>query len=99
MKDKPQPYFDLCLGKRPAAELYVLKDDPGQVRNVAGQPQYAKVERDLAARVQAWMKATGDPRFANPQTDFWDRAPYSGARFKGNVARFSCTTLAERQEA
>jgi N-sulfoglucosamine sulfohydrolase len=83
MKDKPQPYFDLCLGKRPAEELYVVKDDPDQVKNVAAQPHFAKVKAELAARVQGWMKSTGDPRATNPHTDFWDRAPYSGAKFKG----------------
>ncbi len=83
MKDKQQPYFDLCLGKRPAEELYVLKSDPDQVKNVASNPQFAKVKADLAARVQKWMVATKDPRATNPHTDFWDRAPYSGAKFKG----------------
>jgi hypothetical protein len=83
MKEKPQPYFDLCMGKRPAEELYVLKDDPDQVRNVAGEARLAKVKAELAARVQAWMKLTGDPRATNPHTDFWDLAPYSGAKFKG----------------
>ena len=83
LRDKPQPYFDLTLGKRPAEELYVLKSDPGQVRNVATDPKLAKVKSELAAKVQAWMVATKDPRATAPHTDFWDRAPYSGAKFKG----------------
>jgi arylsulfatase A-like enzyme len=83
MKEKPQPYFDLCLGKRAPEELYVLKDDPDQVKNVASVQQYAKVKEALSKRVQDWMKSTGDPRATDPGTDFWDRAPYSGARFKG----------------
>ncbi len=83
MKDKPQPYFDLCFGKRPAEELYDLKTDPDQVKNVAGRPEFARVKNELALRVEEWMKKTGDPRAIHPHTDFWDRAPYSGARFKG----------------
>jgi len=83
MNDKPQPYFDLCLGKRPAEELYVVTTDPDQIHNVASQPEFAKVKAELAARVAGWMKSTGDPRSADPHTDFWDRAPYSGAKFKG----------------
>jgi len=82
IKDKPQPYFDLCMGKRPAEELYVLKDDPDQVKNVAAEPRMAAVKAKLAARVDAWMKQTGDPRATDPHTGFWDRAPYSGARAK-----------------
>jgi arylsulfatase A-like enzyme len=83
MKDKPEPYFDLCFGKRPAEELYVLKSDPDQINNVAARPEFAKIKNELAARVHEWMKATQDPRATNPHTDFWDRAPYSGAKFKG----------------
>ena len=83
MKDKPQPYFDLCFGKRPAEELYVLKDDPYQVKDVASRAEFAGVRSQLAGRVEEWMKQTGDPRSASPHTDFWDRAPYSGAKFKG----------------
>jgi N-sulfoglucosamine sulfohydrolase len=83
MSEKPQPYFDLCMGKRPAEELYDIKSDPDQVRNVAADPKYAKIKTQLSARVEQWMKQTGDPRASNPRTDFWDRAPYSGAKFKG----------------
>jgi arylsulfatase A-like enzyme len=83
MKDKPQPYFDLCMGKRPAEELYVVKSDPDQVNNVAAQPRFSQVKGDLAARVQEWMKSTGDPRATDPHTKIWDRVPYSGAKFKG----------------
>lgn len=83
MKEKPQPYFDLCFGKRPVEELYVLKNDRGQVTNVAGRAEFAKIKNELAAKVETWMRATGDPRASNPHTDFWDRVPYSGARFKG----------------
>lgn len=83
IKDKPQPFFDLCFAKRPAEELYVLKSDPDQVNNVAARPEFATVKNDLAAKVAEWMKNTQDPRATDPHTDFWDRAPYSGAKFKG----------------
>jgi arylsulfatase A-like enzyme len=82
LRDRPQPYFDLCFAKRPAEELYDLRSDPGQVRNVAADPAYAKARAELAARVEQWMRASGDPRAAGP-TDVWDRAPYSGPKFKG----------------
>ncbi len=82
LREKPQPYFDLCFGKRTGEELYDLKKDPDQVRNVAGEPAYAGVKRGLAARVEGWMRETGDPR-GKGRTDFWDRAPYSGPKFKG----------------
>ncbi|MBI3208775.1 MAG: sulfatase [Candidatus Solibacter usitatus] len=77
MEQKPQPYFDLCMGKRPGEELYDLRADPWQVRNVAGEAAFAATKRELSARVTAWMKATGDPRAAG-STDIWDKAPYIG---------------------
>jgi N-sulfoglucosamine sulfohydrolase len=76
---RQQPYFDLCLGKRPAEELYDLRKDPGQLKNVAADPSYTGVKRRLWARVEAWMRETGDPRAAGP-TDFWDRVPYAGPK-------------------
>jgi arylsulfatase A-like enzyme len=83
MKDRPEPYFDLCFGKRPAEELYILKDDPDQVSNVATRVEFAGAKKELAGKVDEWMKKTDDPRASNPHTGFWDRAPYSGAKFKG----------------
>ena len=83
LREKPQPYFDLTLGKRPTEELFDLRNDPGQVRNVASEPAYAKQRRELAGRVDSWMKATGDPRAAKGRTEFWDKAPYTGPNFKG----------------
>lgn len=82
LREKPQPSFDLCFGKRPAEELYDLRSDPGQVRNVAAGPAYQAARKDLARRVEQWMKDSGDPRAKGP-TEMWDRAPYSGPKFKG----------------
>ena len=49
-KDKPgfKLFYDLAFGKRPAEELYDLKKDPGQINNLAGQPEYAKVQKKLS---------------------------------------------------
>lgn len=82
LRDKPQPYFDLCLGKRPAEELYDCVADPGQVKNLASDPAWAKIKADLSHRVDNWMRATADPRAAGP-TSFWDDVPYTGPKFKG----------------
>jgi hypothetical protein len=76
-----QKHFDLVFGKRPAEELYDLRSDPDQVRNLAAEPKHRAVREGLARRVDEWMKATADPRAAG-WTDFWDKAPYSGPRKK-----------------
>jgi N-sulfoglucosamine sulfohydrolase len=54
--------YDLAFAKRPAEELYDLRNDPGQMTNVASEAAYAEVKERLAARLLAELEATGDPR-------------------------------------
>jgi hypothetical protein len=54
--------YDLAFAKRPAEELYDLREDPGQMANVAGEKAYAQVKERLAARLLAELEATRDPR-------------------------------------
>jgi len=84
MQDKPQPAFDLCFAKRPAEELYDLRTDPGQVRNIA--PRQKALCAEFRRRVVDWMRATNDPRAKDLHTSLWDRAPYSGPRGRQNHA-------------
>jgi arylsulfatase A-like enzyme len=71
------PYFRLAMARRPAEELYDLRRDPGQVRNVATLPRYRTIRRDLRARLDRWMAETSDPR-ASVDDDRYDRYPYYG---------------------
>ncbi len=69
--------YELAFGKRPAEELYDLAKDPDQLINVASDPDYAHVRENLAARLTAFLKATGDPR-AFGRGDRFDKYPYFG---------------------
>jgi len=71
------PCWRLCFEKRPAEELYDLSQDPHQLENVAGRPEYAARQRQLRARLEKWMADTGDPR-VDPACDDFDRYPYYG---------------------
>lgn len=82
MRAKPQPYFDLTFAKRPAEELFDLRKDLDQITNLAAQPSMQATRQKLAARVDAWMRETGDPRAKGP-TSFWDDVPYTGPKFQG----------------
>lgn len=73
-----------AFDKRPAEELYVVATDPGQLRNVAGDPAHADVLRDLRARLDQWMRDTGDPR-ATADDDRFDRYPYYGPPLAGRI--------------
>ena len=45
---------------RARLELYDLKTDPWELRNVADEPRYAKQVRELAAVLQQWMEQSDD---------------------------------------
>jgi arylsulfatase A-like enzyme len=57
-----KPLFDLGFGKRPAEELYILKDDPYNLHNKINDPAYASVRKDLQLRLEKWMQIEKDPR-------------------------------------
>ena len=80
-RDEPdvKRLFDLAVAKRPAEELYDLRKDPDQLNNVADDPSYAKAKEELAARLIAELKATGDPR-ALGHGDVFDTYPYYGGQ-------------------
>lgn len=67
------------LEKRPAEELYILKDDSAQLINVAFDKKYAKIKKELSTRLDAWRKQTGDPLLDN-STEIFDSYPYYGGR-------------------
>ena len=70
-------HIALIFGKRPAEELYDLRNDPQQLTNVAFKPEYADALKAHRARVDEWMKQTHDPR-VDPAYDGWDTFPYYG---------------------
>jgi len=51
---------------RPEEELYDLRNDPLEQRNLASDPAYRPVLEDLRRRVQEWMESTRDPLLAGP---------------------------------
>ena len=71
------PFFQLATAKRPAEELYDLRRDPHQVKNVAGARDHRTAQRRLREELDRWLRATGDPRAA-ADDDRWDRFPYYG---------------------
>jgi arylsulfatase A-like enzyme len=67
--------FDFAFAPRPAEELYDLRADPDQVRNVAADPAHAASRRALAARLDEVLRAAGDPRLL-PEPPF-ERPPFT----------------------
>lgn len=55
-------YFKLAVGKRPPEELFDVKEDPYCLNNLAGQPDYANVQKELSMRLMGLLRKQGDPR-------------------------------------
>lgn len=76
LEGKAQPdqpdYFQLAFGYRPEEELYDVEKDPFQLNNLASDPSFASVKEGLRKELLAWMEKTGDPRFENPKSTYWD---------------------------
>jgi arylsulfatase A-like enzyme len=70
-----KPFFELACGKRPSEELYDLKNDPAQIKNVAADPVHAETLKRLSAALTAELKATGDPRIVGGAEKI-DEYPY-----------------------
>jgi len=68
-------YFELCFGMRPAEELYEVNNDPGQIENLAGRPEFRAVVESMRADLDRHLHATGDPR-AFGRGDVFENAVY-----------------------
>jgi uncharacterized sulfatase len=71
-----RPFFDAAFALRPAEELYDLRKDPDQIRNVASLDEYADRKSKLATRLMDVLKSTNDPRVAEG-TAVFDLPPYT----------------------
>jgi arylsulfatase A-like enzyme len=49
------------VGSRRTLQLFDLREDPWEIRNLAGDPKYRTTLRDLGARLRQWMHETDDP--------------------------------------
>jgi N-sulfoglucosamine sulfohydrolase len=54
--------FEKAFGPRPGEELYDVRQDPFNLNNLAGDPSFAEVKEQLSKKLDAHLKATGDPR-------------------------------------
>ena len=74
---KVKPFYDHAYGKRPREELYDLKSDPDQMKNLAADPKYAEVVKKLRGQLMTELKATNDPRLIE-DGKFFETPPMSG---------------------
>ncbi len=68
-------HWFLGFEKRPSEELYDLRKDPDYLINVAADPEYEKIRKDLSTRLMNILVSTGDPRVTGDGKTF-DRPPF-----------------------
>jgi arylsulfatase A-like enzyme len=73
-----QWHYEHAFGKRPAEELYDLRKDPDQVKNLATDPAYAKTKADLAGQLMKKLTDAKDPRVTGDGKTF-ERPPFTDA--------------------
>ncbi len=77
-KDNPKvkPFFELAMGKRPAEELFNIKNDLDELKNLATDPAYQQIKKQLASQMKNYLIKTKDPREVDGDTKIWDTAAY-----------------------
>jgi uncharacterized sulfatase len=69
-------YYDWAFEHRPGDELYDLRKDPDQTKNLADDPAYAKQHKELAAQLMKVLKDHQDPRVMGDGSTF-DKPPFT----------------------
>lgn len=73
-------YFELSVAKRPAEELFDIRSDPGNLKNLAEDPAYAEVKQELSVQLAKTLRETGDPRILNGGEIYESYIRYSRVR-------------------
>ncbi|MDA1017190.1 MAG: heparan N-sulfatase, partial [Planctomycetota bacterium] len=73
----------LAVAKRPAEELFNIRRDPGCLKDLAENPDFANVKHALAKRLDDYLRVTQDPRVVDPDGGnvFENYPRYSGLRW------------------
>lgn len=78
-------FYEWSFAKRPGEELYHIKTDPDQINNLAANPEYEKVKKELSEKLNTLLKASKDPRIIGGGKKF-DEYPYR-APYKLNTGK------------
>lgn len=65
-------YFDLAFAKRPEFELYDVISDSYCLNNLAGNPEYEKIQRQMKEQLMKELKRSNDPRIVGPNKEIFD---------------------------
>ncbi len=87
-QNRTSEFWDLNFGKRPAEELYNIREDPWCVNNLAATTDLAAKKSELKALLVAELKKQGDPRILG-QGDIFDNYQYAHPSSENFYERFT----------
>lgn len=67
-----KPFLNLAVAKRPEFELYAFQKDPFCLENLAGKPEFSKVENRLKSELLKELKKTKDSRIVGLDKEIFD---------------------------
>lgn len=69
-------FYDLAFGKRPAEELYDVRNDPDMIKNLAGNKEFAAIKKKLSDQMMKELVHAKDPRVVENPPRF-EMPPYT----------------------
>lgn len=78
------PYFLAATAKRPAEEFYDIVKDPDCMVNLAEDPKYSTLKKQLSERLITRLRETGDTREIGSDPEIWETYP----RLEGVIRKF-----------
>ena len=81
-REEPQvaPFFHLAVDKRPAEELYNIRQDPACLQNLVGADSHQATLQGLRKQLQGYLAQTEDPRVTGDGEIFETYERYSPLR-------------------
>ena len=65
-------YFDWSVAKRPEFEFFNVANDPYCLNNIAGNPDYSEIEKEMKEALMNELKKSKDPRVVGPDKEIFD---------------------------
>lgn len=81
-EEEHTPNFLLGFDKRPEEELFHNTEDPDQMKNLARNPVYDEIKKDLSNRLMQVLTDQKDPRAVEEECRF-EHSPYTDLKVNG----------------
>lgn len=69
----PESQQDCFVSPRGPEELFDVESDPFQMNNLAEDPAYSKIKKQMRQELDRWIKTTNDTTFQHPTPDMYNR--------------------------